>query len=256
MEDEIAKNIVPIIVMGTLGLFTFFGGVLTFIILYQKKVIRTQEEKQNMETQFQKDMLHNFIETQEKERQRIAADLHDNVGASLAAIKMMMNQVKANDEVEKEVLKECKAIIQSTADSTRQISHDLLPPSLDKLGLIKVLERMAKNISSKELQMKIISDETIKWDKNTELALFRISQEMMTNTLKYAKSNKIEIEIQEEKNSINYRYSDNGIGFDAQQSEGLGFKNIATRVEMIKGNHEFYSIANQKSGVNISIPTT
>tara|TARA_B110000503_G_C7071972_1_gene381264 strand:- start:122 stop:352 length:231 start_codon:yes stop_codon:yes gene_type:complete len=76
-------------------------------------------------------MLHNYIKTQEQERQRIASDLHDNVGASLGAVKMMLNQVAAASDKEKEIIKECKDVIQRTAESTRQISHNLLPPSLE-----------------------------------------------------------------------------------------------------------------------------
>ena len=254
MEEEIAENIIQIIVLGTLGLFTFFGGVLTFIILYQKKTIRSQKEKQELATEFQKDLLHNFIDTQESERKRIAADLHDNVGAALAAVKMMMNRLKPIENSEKELLIECKDIVQRTADSTRQISHNLLPPSLETLGLKKVIERMAKNVSSADLKMNIKMEAELKLSQKIEIGLFRITQELMTNSLKYAKANMIQIKIELKDNLIYYTYSDNGIGFNTFKSEGLGFKNIATRVEMLRGDYKFYSIPNKESGINLNIP--
>lgn len=253
MEEEIAENIVQIIVMGTLGLFTFLGGILAFIILYQKKVIRSQKEKQDLETTFQKDLLFNFIETQEKERQRIAADLHDNVGASLGAVKMMINQIKGKTSEEKDVLKECKDIIQRTAESTREISHNLLPPSLDKLGLIKVIERIAKNVSTEKFKMTVQYEPSINFTKDQQLALFRITQELIANTLKYANASKVEVSVIQKGQDIIYEYFDNGIGFNAEESSGLGFKNIITRVQMINAKHFFYSEKLSKSGIKITI---
>lgn len=253
MEEKIADNLVLLVSIGTLSLFTFFGGVLLFIILYQKKVIRSQKEKQGLETQFQKDMLHNYIETQEEERKRIAADLHDNVGASLAAVKMMINRIQSRDDSEKEVLEECKDIIQKTANSTREISHNLLPPSLDTLGLVKVVKRMAKNVSSDSLKMKLNASANLSLTKKSELALFRIIQEMMTNTLKYANANEINISIQQEGDEVVFKYIDNGIGFNVENSKGLGFRNIITRVQMIQAEYEFFSKPNHENGVCIKI---
>lgn len=254
MEKEIADNLVELIALGTLSMFTFFGGVLTFIILYQKKVIRSQKEKQDLENQYQKEMLHNYIETQEDERKRIAADLHDNVGASLAAVKMMINRIKASNEEEQEVIKECKEIVQSTADSTRQISHNLLPPSLDAVGLSKVLQRMSKNISSQELKMTLDINDNLSLNKKEELALFRITQELVNNTIKYAKASQIQVHLSQTPEYVYYRYFDNGIGFSTENSNGLGFKNIATRSEMIHATHEFYSTPHQENGIKIKIP--
>lgn len=253
MEDEIAKNIIQIIVLGTLSLFTFFGGVLTFIILYQKKIIRTQKEKQELETQFQKEMLHNYIDTQEQERQRIASDLHDNVGASLGAVKMMMNQIVVTSDKEKEVIRECKDIIQRTAESTRQISHNLLPPSLERLGLVKVLERLSKNLTTTDFTMEVISNSSISFTQEQQLALFRITQELTANTLKYANASYVRVEISKNIDGIIFDYYDDGIGFNVNESNGLGLKNITTRAEMIKAKLEFYSEPNVRNGVVINI---
>ena len=253
MENEIAENIVSIIVMGTLGLFTFFGGVLAFIVLYQKKVIRTQKEHQALETTFQKEMLHNYIETQEQERRRIASDLHDNVGASLGAVKMMLNQIAVNSENEKEVIEECKDIIQRTAESTRQISYNLLPPSLERLGLVKVIERLAKNLNTPDFKMEVLADANLSFNQEQQLALFRITQELLANTLKYAKASVVKIELSKKEHRFIFDYTDNGIGFKAEDAKGLGLKNIATRVEMIQGNHRFYSEPNVRSGIVIDI---
>ena len=249
------ENIVEIIVLGTLGLFTFFGGVLFFVILYQKKVIRSNREKQELESQYQKDLLHSYIETQEKERQRIAADLHDGVGASLAAVKMMINRIKPEEESQQMLLAECKDIIQKTANSAREISHDLLPPSLETLGLKKIVERMSKNISSETLTMETDFDKTIQLSKKRELALFRIIQEMMNNSLKHAEASLIKVELKKDEKNYLFKYYDNGKGFSVENSTGLGFRNIQTRVEMIGAEHSFFSLPNEQNGIKISFST-
>lgn len=254
MEKELLENSVQLVVVGTLSLIISFCAIFLFIILYQKRMIRAQKEKQMMETKFQKDILHSYIDTQEIERKRIAADLHDNVGAALAAVKMMINRIKPKEDIEKELLVECKRIIQDTANSTREISHNLLPPSLETLGIIKVLERMAKNINSDHIKMILTVDKSLELKKSTELNLFRIVQEMMNNTLKYAKASEILVTITDDNENIAFSYSDNGIGFSTENSNGLGFKNIQTRAEMMHAKHKFFSEKNQKNGIHILIP--
>ena len=254
MEEEILiENIAEIIIVGTFSLFTFFGGALLFIILYQKKVIRSQKEKQQLETDYQKELLHSHIETQEKERQRIAADLHDGIGASLAAVRLMINRVKPLSDADKDLLAECKSAIQKTADSAREISHDLLPPSLEALGLVKILKRMCKNVSSESLQLTFQSSMKEPLDKKVELALFRIVQEMMNNTIKHAKASLITMELNPIDNGYMFHYFDNGKGFSTENSQGLGFRNIETRLQMIGASHEFFSEPMKQSGIKIFI---
>ena len=215
--------------------------------------MKSQKEKQNLETKFQKELLYSFIDTQERERERIAADLFDNVGASLGAVNMMLNQLKLTSKDKTDILKECKEIVQNTSESTRQISYNLLPPSLEKLGLVNALNRTAKNLSNQNFRVEINADTSIVLKKEVELALFRIAQEMMANTLKYAKATTVNIDITTYNDAVKLEYFDNDIGFSIKESTGLGLKNIITRVEMIQVNHQFYSVANRKSGVTIRI---
>lgn len=254
MEEEIIQNSAKIIALGTLSMLTFMVGIVVFIILYQKKVHKAEQEKKELENEYQKGLLNSFIETQEKERQRIAADLHDGVGASLSGIRLMLNQLSPKSETEKEAMAECLDAIQNTANSVRGISHDLLPPSLRTLGLVKTLERMAKNYSSEELNISFKAILAAEMDQKTELSLFRISQEMLNNTIKHAAASTISIAIEETADAFQYEYADNGKGFAIKESDGLGLRNIKSRVQMINGEFTFFSEPQVKSGITINIP--
>jgi len=253
MEEEIIQNSVQIIALGTLSMVTVIGGILFFIILYQKKVHKAEQEKKELENEYQKGLLSSFIETQEKERQRIAADLHDGVGASLSGIKLMLNQLKPQNDTEKEALTECTTAIQNTASNVRGISHNLLPPSLQTLGLAKVLERMAKNYTSDELSVDFSATLATKIDQKTELALFRIAQELINNTIKHAEATEVSIELKGNEDFFHFEYADNGKGFEVKAADGLGLRNIKSRVQMIEGELNFFSEAKVKNGLTIKV---
>jgi signal transduction histidine kinase len=253
MEEEVTQGLPYVVAMASIAVTCMVGAVLVFFILYQKRMIRHIEEKRKLQHDHQKDLLSSFIETQEKERSRIAADLHDGIGASLAGIKLMLSQFKPENEKDILLLQECKDAIQKTASSAREISHDLLPPALEKLGLIKTLERMARNFSAENLTVKVEHSLTDRLVSNEELALFRITQELLNNTLKYAQASNVFISIHAKEGLLEYEYWDNGIGFEHKDSIGLGLKNIESRIQMIKGELQRFSTPRHKTGICIKL---
>jgi len=253
MEETVLENSIRIIILGTISFITFIGSILMFVILYQKRVLKEIKSKQELENKYQKDLLKSFIETQEKERQRIAADLHDGVGSSLAGIKLMMNLLKLEDDNNKEILLECKNEIVKTNNSVREISHDLLPPSLEALGLEKVIQRMVKNLSNDKLKFTFTSNLSSRLNEAQELALFRITQELINNTIKHAKASLVVIELTETDQQLFYEYYDNGVGYKNLELQGLGIKNIQSRVQMINGKLSNFSEPSLKTGVSITI---
>ncbi len=92
MESGNQAEIVYLIIVGSISIVILILGVVSIVILFQKKMLRNYRDKKETEAQHQKSLLRGFIETQEKERKRIAADLHDEISASLAAAKMLLNQ--------------------------------------------------------------------------------------------------------------------------------------------------------------------
>jgi len=254
MESAVESNLIFTIAVGTLALFVLVAAVLTFFVLYQKRILKSIEEKKELETQYQKELLHKYIEAQEKERKRIAADLHDDIGANLAAVKMILNQMELNKSANLDLLKECKDSLQLTVDSARQISHNLMPPALETIGLLKVLERLAKNLSNDNFNLNISAKDAIRFTTKVELALYRVMQELINNTIKYSKANKATITFNSDNDHHYVRYADNGVGYSFNaKSDGLGLKNIESRIQMIHGDFQFFSKKNEANGIQITL---
>jgi signal transduction histidine kinase len=249
MEAKIDFDIIYFFTVTSLSVIILILGIVSILILFQKRMLKNLREKQDLEKKHQKDLLKGFIETQEIERKRIAADLHDEIGASLAAAKMLLN----TPNLPKETLSECKGILEKTSIRAREISHNIMPPALETLGIFKVLNRFFKNIENENLRINFEYDDSIIISERVQLALFRITQELTNNTLKYASASKILVSIIKNENQNEFYYSDNGIGFEADNSLGMGLKNIESRTQAINSTINFFSIPDSSTGVKITL---
>lgn len=205
-------------------------------------------------------MLNAAILTQEKERKRIARDLHDDISSKINIISLNSHFLTAPNLTEVEISEITSNIIDVSAkvlESTRRISHDLLPPIFDEFGIHVAIEELCANYSnSNSLEIdyhnhhkQVIFDEI---DKKNHLHLFRILQELVNNSIRHGKASKIKIELEKNESNRFLIYEDNGIGFDDSQEsikKGLGMKNIESRVEFLKGEFKIKSAINQ--GVHV-----
>src|SRR3954462_5585636 len=143
-----------VLFLGTLGMLVLTIGLILFIIFHQRKVIRYQLRLQGMEHEQQKILLNASIRLQEEERQRLAADLHDDAGPLLATARLYLNEnlVNLDKTTQLQHIYNAKSIIDNPIQLIRNISHSLMPPTLknvsykldgivyDRLGIIDVLE--------------------------------------------------------------------------------------------------------------------
>ena len=251
-----AVDIPVIIVAGTLGMLILAIGIILFVVVYQKKVIRQQISIQAMEAIHQKEMLEASIETQENERKRIAQDLHDDVGAMLSALKLgvtMMHR-KADEGSElKEYAGESKNLIDEAITSVRRLSKELLPATLKEFGLQAALQELCTklNRSTSELEILFVHNETEhRYDYKVELALFRVCQELINNAMKHAQAKKITVELTAATNSLQLDVTDDGLGFDLEavmnrpgEEKGLGLRNIESRLSLVHTSTVHYDTA-------------
>lgn len=214
------------------------GGLLFFFITYQKRMLQKQLELNQVKQDQQKEILKNTIQAQENERKRIAQDLHDEVGAMLSVVKLNVSMIERNSQEKANKLAgETKSYLDEVITQVRGISRSLLPPSLEKLGLNQALEEMA-NWVNKTDKIRIncwTNGEPFRFDTNKELAVFRVSQEILNNAIKHSESNQIEINSRYSKKSISIVIRDYGKGFEMmdKMQTGLGLKNLESRMEMI-----------------------
>ncbi len=180
--------------------------------------------------------LNSMIEGQEKERKRIAEDLHDRLGSTLSAVKMHMEVLADGDTRFSKV----SSIIDKAVNDTRDIAHNMLSGVLKKFGLIAALRDLKETVESANQLSIVLKSEQFdeRLESEMELHIYRILQELISNTLKHAKASKVNVLIKKiDPQNITLTYSDDGIGFDPEQETlGVGLSNIQSRLERIQGS--------------------
>lgn len=194
-----------------------------------------------------------LFEGEQKERIRIARDLHDGVGQMLSLIKMNLSMVDTPDSG----LQKTALLVDETIEEVRNVSHNLIPQELN-FGIVRALEDIAEKVNaSGETKMTVHIPSEIRkltFEKQNELSIYRIVQEVVSNMIKHAGANRIDLSIDRTEQSITLSIKDNGRGMDQSDldhSKGLGWKNINARVHLLDGK---ISIRSEKlSGTQIEI---
>ncbi len=253
------NQIVTIVIIGVLLLLLMAVALLLFFFFSRKKIVEKELEKKELEVEHQKEIIHATILTQEKERKRIAQDLHDDISSKLNVILLNSNFLIEGGLSKEESIKVNESIIKVTnkaLKNARKIAHDLLPPILEKFGLASAIEEIVDEYNASK---KVVIELNIQYTKNTlsktqELHVFRIVQELINNSIRHGKAEKIQLDFIENNKSISLDYKDNGLGFDtkkAEEKKGLGMKNIESRVELLQGYILIKSSPNE--GIKVSI---
>jgi signal transduction histidine kinase len=241
---EIKAEWIRFVFIATLIVFLAIGIVL-FVFIYQSKIQRKDKEIQEKEVQFQKELVRASNEAQEREKKRIAVEMHDDVGSKLTALKFGINGSSLNPEAKESFLKS----LQETIFSVRRLSNELMPSILDELGLIPASKNLISNLQKQvnTIHFDLISakGEASKYQTRiVELSIYRILQELLNNCIKYSKATQIKIIIEQRKEGVELIIEDNGIGFDPSQMEllqmeSLGLKNMNARAQQINASLDF-----------------
>lgn len=242
MDRFLQENtFIPLMVAGILIMLAFALAFVLFATYSQKKLLRKQ-------VLHQEQLLHSNILTQEEERKRIARDLHDEIGSKLNVILLniyRLKEVAMKYSDVSEITDEVESVIHKTIDSTRRISHELLPPTLEEFGLIEAIHEFQYSINqvgSVHMNFQVDEEPLNIEEKLIELNLFRVLQELTNNSIRHGGASKIEVAVHTEKDRLVFDYSDNGCGFDishAEQKKGLGMKNIESRLKMIDAEYSY-----------------
>jgi two-component system NarL family sensor kinase len=213
---------------GIILLLLFAGFIFLLIRSYIRRIKLEAEKKHALLVQHQKELLENTIKSEEKEKKRIALQLHDDLLAQLHRIKIMNND------------QEIGSLLSGSIKQIRQISHDLLPSFLEGVPFIDVLQNFLGRFEPKyqiSIHAHAVSEKAISLDK--KLQLFRIFQELVVNCIKHAEANKINLNWRKTDTYCCLIFSDNGLGMDPNLKQGLGLKNIETRAKVIEGEFKF-----------------
>lgn len=203
-------------------------------------IIRDISDRREME----KMILLTTIEAEERERRRLAADLHDDIGPLLASLKMYVSvlQQRLLNTPNSEVLDIIQNLIKSSIENVRTISNNISPHLIERFGLIPAVKAEIENIKMLVPVDFTTNSTNFKFEKQVEIIIYRILKELFNNTLKYANATRIIVGINYHKSKLYLKYSDNGCGFNLgstvlDKKSGHGLPNIDNRIKSINGNY-------------------
>ena len=190
LQASNSSGISMVLFIGTLGMLVLTIGLIMFIIFHQRKVIRYQNKLQQMEHEQQKVLLNASIRLQEEERQRIAADLHDDAGPLLATARLYLNENLVNQDkaTQLQSIYQARQILDDTIQLVRNISHSLMPPTLKNFGLESAVNDLFQKISGSGSinASSRFHDYKERLKPEKELIVFRVVQELNNNILKHS----------------------------------------------------------------------
>jgi signal transduction histidine kinase len=216
--------------------------VLGIIIIYFFISIIRQHRKR---LKLYKQSIYTEINTLERERTRMAADLHDEVGPVLAAVKLKLNSLDIHNAADELEVQKTNEQIDNLLRRMREISFDLMPNSLIRKGLPAAINEFVEYCSkSSALQIKFKFVPIILTQEQS-INLYRIIQEIIHNTIKHARANELLMELRQDAGVIVLATQDDGIGFSydtkSKEATGLGLRNLLSRTELIGGKMFFES---------------
>ena len=235
-ENEQKQRTIILLIISALSLIIITYLFINKIQLNKKKVLKEEYAQK-------------LLLTQEKERKRIAKDLHDGLGQSLLIIK---NKINTKD------MKPVEGLVVNAIEEMRSISRTLHPFQLENVGLRTALKKLINQLDSNYEDIYIFGDfDEIEHDLSIEqeVNIFRIIQEGLTNVIKHSKAESAHVKLISNPNQIKIIIKDNGVGFDFSQSyhehKSLGLKTIKERVKFLNGSLNFNSKSNEGTIITI-----
>lgn len=254
-----------------LGGTLLLGSIIAFLV-YRNTKRKQHIAEQDRELQIQKtetilkekeiETINAMVSGQEKERLRLAGELHDNLGSTLATVRMQVENLERNlDKVEdpKELLKKTNALVNEAYDKVRKISHERNSGVMAKDGLLPAVQKLARTVSNANNLTVDVQDFGLenRIANELEITIFRIIQELVTNIVKHAKATEANISLTQHDNELNIMVEDNGKGFKVgklKEKEGMGLGNIERRIEHLEGSMEVDSTPGRGTSISIDIP--
>jgi signal transduction histidine kinase len=227
---------------------TIMGYFFVSVIRYHRKRMRLQREKILAE-----------ITIRENEHKRIAGDLHDSLGPLLSAVKLNISSVEIENSSDRAILEKTGGYLDEIIGSLRRISHDLLPNTLERKGLLEATREFINHVRHRQsvnIQLYVLKE--IRVPKEKEIHIFRMIQEIVENTIKHAEAHNLQIGFSEEAGHLLCLIKDDGRGFDKEKvlagSSGFGLRSLESRCEILNGVLTLDSMPGAGTNYFIKIP--
>ena len=247
------------LIVGTFSTLLLAAFVVTSFVKYYKSLLKSQKDLLRREIEIQQQMNNLELEMQERERGRMAADLHDSVGSVLCGAKLNLMYLGRIAELNDEGFRCYQELMQSIDESinmVRQIAWELTPEAFQHLGLSDSLATLCSKINNMPLCAEFfeMGGPPEVWQDNRALQVYRIAQELLSNALKHSGGSKITIELRWLEKLCTLIINDDGIGFSFDKvRQGVGWWNIKRRTELLKGKIQVKQTKENCKGTTIML---
>lgn len=241
--SEMAIDPGMVFLAGSTGMLLLAVGVVGFIFLYQRKLLKRKIAYQQIETLLHEQELKSAyaqLQGQDQERQRIARELHDSLGNLLQTL-VLYNDLFARSqsaEEQRTLAGKISQVAHQAAEEARAISHRLDVVSLRHFGLRPALLDLVETVrEARAVDIECTLDSEGALDYDTNFHIYRIVQELINNSLKHARASTLFLTLTEQNGHLQLSYADNGVGLNSTEKAkpGMGMHNILSRVEKLKG---------------------
>jgi len=227
----------------------------------QEALLRTAEEKYQLEQAEARTRSGSLLEGQEQERRRLARELHDGIGQMLTGLKLHTEQLgsAAFTEKQRRTYDELRRLLHETIESTRTVAYNLMPSVLSDFGVAAALRRLAEQTArSSGLAVEFSGPESLRFSDAVETGLYRIAQEALHNAVKHAGASRITLNLEQKPDAVQLTIADDGHGFDPRRkwgkNPGSGLRNMRTRAELLGGTLKISSEPGRGTRVLVKLP--
>ncbi len=264
MPETSSQILTLTIIISTVLLLIFGVIIVRYILLYQQKRYRHQQEVVALREDFTKTLLQSKIEIQEETLNHISKELHANFSQLVSLININLSAIlpHCSDSI-KENIFETKALAKQVLGDLKALSVSLNTEHIMKIGIVKALEnelarfsktkRFVTNLTKTGVEYRLLPER--------EIILFRLCQEALNNILKYAKAKNIYVTFDFEKTVLTLKISDDGVGFDlgnvmkeSGKNESTGILNMQKRAKLIDGVLDIESKIGEGTEITIVLP--
>ncbi|RXK62106.1 tetratricopeptide repeat protein [Lacibacter luteus] len=229
---------------------------------YRHKQKLQQQRINELETEKQLAATEAVLKGEEQERTRLAKDLHDGLGGMLSGIKYSFNTMKGNlilTPDNAQAFERSMDMLDSSIKEMRRVAHNMMPEALVKFGLDTALKDFCNDINASgalKVSYQSLNIEEVEFEQSTAITIYRIVQELINNTMKHAVAKNAIVQLSKTDDAITITVEDDGKGFDAdilKAARGIGWTNILSRIEYLKGKLDVRSEAGKGTSVHIEL---
>ena len=265
---EVQTGVTTFIILGCLAMFCLIIVIILFVVTYQRKMLLKEASIKLMEQEKQIELFKASVEAEEKQKEKIARNLHDEINPILNTLKFNItkHRIKAQkNELDPANMMADEETLNKVIESIRTVCYDLIPSFFLEYGLIVSLESYVKNVQrvddiSGEFNSDVIPEELETFTRQEQLNIYRVCLEILNNLFKHSGCSHFNVSIKSVNNSIVFEVTHNGKGINneemnslTEKSKGLGLKSLKARIILLKATINYCKNSNTGS-ITLTVP--